>query len=332
MNRTSSVVFVVGLGLMGALWLGVAACRSDAVGQNCVSSTGLPGRIVANADDCLFDTAFCERRGDGHYCTGAQPLVCPAGQVPIAFTCGAPGGAGGQTGPGTGGSDGAGGAGGAAVSGGAGATGGGGGGAGCGNASSCPRQPACQPLLNSAGLDTGFETCDDGTDRRRAALTCPLPRTNPADAGVVYHSCMADSDCGNGGVCAEAHNLAGYSGCWMGCRQDADCGSGSICACSDPVGQCVPAACATNADCGPGFGCVASGEGRAGACTDSLDYPNLQKVRYVCERASDACRSEADCAGQGGSATGLPDGGAYSKACLFDGTRRVCGYVCTGPV
>jgi len=104
------ILSIVSLGLVGALWAGISSCGSDSVGQTCLSSSGLPGRIVANADDCLFDTAFCERRSDGHYCTGDQPLVCPTGQVAVGFTCGAPGGAGGQAGTGAGGGAGASGA------------------------------------------------------------------------------------------------------------------------------------------------------------------------------------------------------------------------------
>ena len=328
------------------------ACNSGNVGKSCTSSAGLPGMIVADQTNCYVDDAFCEPRGDGHYCTGAAPATCPLGQVRAGWGCAAPGGAGGGAssagGGGSGGSGaaqgGTGGPGGGGMGGGAPARGGscgtgtapggtgGVGGSGCSGDVGRGTFPSCQAILNSAGLDTGFETCDDGTSRRRAALTCPLPPMNPPDAGVTSASCGSDSDCGIGGVCADAHNLRGYSGCWTGCRQDADCGAGSICACGDIVGRCVPASCTTNADCGTGFGCVATGDGRAGACTQSLNYPSPSAVRYVCQRTSDTCWSSGDCESKGGPPSGLVDGGAYSSACLYDGTRRVCGYICAGPV
>jgi len=82
--------------------------------------------IVADRSHCAVDDAFCEPIGDGRYCTGAMPFICPEGQVRTGWTsCGfAPGGAGGGGhAGGAGGKGGAGGAGGAGDNGGAGGAG-----------------------------------------------------------------------------------------------------------------------------------------------------------------------------------------------------------------
>ena len=90
----------------------------------------------------------------------------------------------------------------------------------------------CQPILNQAGLDTGFESCADGSKRRRAAILCPEERTspsNPCQAIAGPYSCKSDSDClaQPGGYCADAHQIVGYCGCYYGCRHDSDCDTGS---------------------------------------------------------------------------------------------------------
>lgn len=172
----------------------------------------------------------------------------------------------------------------------------------------------CEPILNQAMLDTGFESCDDGTKRRRAVLECPTEQTSPMSP-CMDSNCTSDADCVDqpGGYCANAHNLTGYCGCFYGCRNDSECDAGSICECGVVVGQCVPAACTTNQDCGSGFGCVATYEGAAGdPCTDN------PASSYVCQTAADECSSDMDCPGTG------PNPGA----CFLDGDHRACGTIC----
>lgn len=79
----------------------------SSVGNTCKSSSGRSGTIVASDSGCLLDDAFCEARGDGAYCTGSMPFLCPEGQVRIDWnSCGPDpnglggGGAGGEGGEG----------------------------------------------------------------------------------------------------------------------------------------------------------------------------------------------------------------------------------------
>lgn len=67
--------------------------ESSPVGTSCTSSSGESGTVVENQSKCYVDDAFCELRTDGHYCTGASPLVCPEGQTRNGWTsCGFPSG------------------------------------------------------------------------------------------------------------------------------------------------------------------------------------------------------------------------------------------------
>jgi hypothetical protein len=193
----------------------------------------------------------------------------------------------------------------------------------------------CAPVLSQSGEDTGFETCTDGTLRRRAALQCPWPPMSPEPTCTLMSTCASDAVCGDSGIlpqpkgyCAEAHKLIGYCGCFGGCCQDADCGPGYLCECNLPFGQCVPAECETNADCGAGFACVATAQGTPGGkCNQVPEPPYPPLTLFVCQTAADSCRGQTDCAAAG---TGDAGPGA-SPSCLFDGTRRACGVFCPGP-
>jgi hypothetical protein len=75
----------------------VADTEGTQLGANCTSSSGLPGTVQAS---CYVDGAFCEPRRDGHHCTGAQPFICPPGQVLKGWTtCEVPDGGAEQDGP-----------------------------------------------------------------------------------------------------------------------------------------------------------------------------------------------------------------------------------------
>jgi hypothetical protein len=215
-------------------------------------------------------------------------------------TGGASGGAGGRggAGGGTGGSGGTSGAagiagafgsGGAGTAGGGGNTGGASGGAGGAARYSC-RQP--MPVQVSSGVqtsreDTGFDRCQSGAIHRRAVVvSCPsLP---PSVSGSCSVSCQSDADCVKSplGVCAQAHQLGGYCGCFYGfCEKDADCGAGSICLCGGPVGgTCVPATCTSDASCAPGFSCMSSSLSCGGG-----------RSAFACQSAADECLGDEDC-------------------------------------
>jgi hypothetical protein len=171
----------------------------------------------------------------------------------------------------------------------------------------------CRPILSQTGLDTGFEKCDDGTQRRRAAVQCPSPETSASDVCgpcVGPYCCVTDADCNQepNGFCANAHHLAGYCGCLFGCVQDSDCGAGSICQCGSPVlGFCTPATCVTNADCGPGFGCLvvvqssaddlgAGGAAARPACSAADQFPG---DGYACQTDGEECAATLTSIGGG---------------------------------
>jgi hypothetical protein len=193
------------------------------------------------------------------------------------------------------------------------------GGASTGGASTGGTSATCQPILNQAGLDTGFDSCSDGSKHRRAALQCPTERTtstSPCTGGPP--ACVTDADCNQQpmGYCADAHHLAGYCGCYYGCRQDSDCGAGHICDCGVVVGRCVSATCTTDANCGAGFGCVSTIAGTPGTTCNGA-YPPPPTI-YVCQSASDLCHGDKDC----------PSAGATQGRCLLADGRLACGVLC----
>jgi hypothetical protein len=186
-----------------------------------------------------------------------------------------------------------------------------------GDASDGQADGPCHPILNQVGLDTGLERCDDGSQRRRAALECPTEEA--ADVSpCVGHGCTSDDQCTAkpGGYCADAHKLAHYCGCWYGCRNDSDCGAGSICQCGVILGQCVPATCVTNADCGAGLGCAANVPANVDmSCINGLAQPS----RYSCQSPNDVCQANKDC----------PSVGDNQGACVLQGgNHRVCSTIC----
>ena len=271
--------------------------------------------------------------GSGVVAGGAAPVAGGKGGGPGArggAGAGATGGRGGTGAGGVGGTSGGHGASGGVGGGGAGAggasggVGGGGGGArggAAGGGTAGAVDSGCAPVLGPKGADTGFETCDDGTRRRRAAVQCPPPETTDTDVCgdcVGPYCCTSDADCTQApnGLCANAHHLSGLCGCIFGCQKDADCEQGSICDCgSGSFGQCSSATCTTNADCGTGSGCVGTpsvqlvGEGGAAGAPDA-GYCFLGAARsYACSAVADLCRADADC-GFG--------------ACVLVNDRRVC--------
>jgi len=173
-------------------------------------------------------------------------------------------------------------------------------------------KPPCQPLLSESGMDTGFDTCDDGTRQRRAAIECPAVETSSAQVCgpcVGPYCCASDADCTQepNGLCANAHQLKGVCGCIFGCRKDADCGPGSICECGSALGQCRPATCTKNDDCGHGFSCLATstsvvqlgGNAAAGSAAGAQCTVYSGTKAYACETPADLCGIDEDCHGGG---------------------------------
>lgn len=173
---------------------------------------------------------------------------------------------------------------------------GGGPGSGGGHVVSTCTEPT--PILVD-GADTGFERCD-GYFRRREALACPAPST---DDSACDGACSEDEYC---------DEIAGVPNCLPLCATDDDCGEGKVCGCGliGARATCIFARCATAADCAEGQECAEfqiSGED----CQD----PGLS-----CTLPGDACRADADCAGQGNRCEAQNDG---PRECVSD--PDVCG-------
>ena len=156
--------------------------------------------------------------------------------------------------------------------------------------------------------DTGFDMCQNGAVHRRAAVAaCPwLP---PSASTTCPVSCQSDSDCVQSllGVCAQAHQLPGYCGCFYGyCEKDGDCGSGSICLCGGPVGgTCVPATCTSDSDCPTGLLCVSSSLSCGGG-----------RSAFACQGVSDECLGDGDCP--------LDPSDPEHERCVLQAGKRSC--------
>lgn|GEM_PF-5963910 len=171
--------------------------------------------IVADWSHCQVDDAFCEPIGDGRFCTGLMPFVCPQGQVRTGLTtCGFPsggaggggqaGGGGGKGGAGAGGSGGKGGGGGSAGSGGAAAVGGRGGAGGSG-------ADACSFISGKSYDSVSPGECGLASDNH--VTYCTWQITFGTDAVYRWrHSDYVLSgpySCSGASIVAPAQNLAG---------------------------------------------------------------------------------------------------------------------------
>jgi hypothetical protein len=142
------------------------------------------------------------------------------------------------------------------------------------------------------GKDTGYDTCQGGTLRRRAIVDCPnlLPRASGgvcSGADSPCSACKSDSDCTMHpfGMCEPTF---AWCSCSYGCVRECDCPSGDICVCADPVGRCEPASCNAGT-CPAGFDCA--------------EYPvnvGCGGNAFACQTANDTCLTNSDCPGRGG--------------------------------
>jgi len=260
-----------GGGHSGSTGTGQGGATAGTTGS--AGNAGAPGRTGGNAGAGTAGSAGGSTGGGGR---GGGGTTGAGGGV--AGTTGTAG-RGGATGtPGTGG-----------VGGGAGEGGGVSGSAGGSARFSC-QQPV--PVQVTSGVqtslgDTGLDRCQSGAIHRRAVVAaCPwLPPSASMGCSV---SCQSDADCVQRplGVCAQAHQLGGYCGCFYGfCEKDADCGAGSICLCGGPVGgTCVPATCMSDAGCPAGFLCASSSSSCGGG-----------RSAFACQSAADECLGDGDC-------------------------------------
>ncbi len=139
---------------------------------------------------------------------------------------------------------------------------------------------------------TGFVACEEGYRHRARVVECP--NLIDKDAGPSYtnealqNECELNSDCpGETSYCVSGYQYPATS-CVTGCLADADCGDGFICECGFPVGTCRAASCTDDSDCAPGHLCA------------SDDFPSCgESANFACTKDDDACRSAADCGGEG---------------------------------
>jgi len=189
-----------------------------------------------------------------------------------------------------------------------GATGGSAGAAGSGSVHPC-RNPTVRRVSDGPDQspeDTGFDDCEGGGIRRRKAMRCPLGPTAAQSPCTAPTGCTSDADCTQSphGICANAHNLLGYCGCFYGCMQDSDCDPGRICLCGDPAGVCIPATCVDDSVCPAGAACASS---------SSTCYGGTSA--FVCQDPADECLNDADC-------------GTGKRCVLQASSRRTCVDAC----
>ncbi|MCC6646952.1 MAG: hypothetical protein IT374_15435 [Polyangiaceae bacterium] len=172
-----------------------------------------------------------------------------------------------------------------------------------------------KPVL-VGGADSGYDTCANGTTRRREKLTCPttVPR---ADACVSSNpgadTCSHDSECTAqpNGHCSASNGFGpGGCTCQYGCLDDSECGVGGICVCADPVGVCRSSTCTDSTSCG------------FGDCTSYDASKGCGFLEFACQTPTDTCGGDSDCAnsGPGGwcgfandPSTGMP---ASTRSCV----------------
>lgn len=173
-----------------------------------------------------------------------------------------------------------------------------------GSAGSIPavRELGCK---NPVALDGGgYEVCANGVLHRREALACPDLREGdvPCAHAAVGDTCpqaacgpLAAPACvqqsGGGAVAQPRCECIGH------CLADSDCGPGGICACAGRTGTCVAAGCTSDASC------------NGGACLQVIPLPASSCVTtvatFACTTPDDICDDDADCGGAPGMACRL---------------------------
>lgn len=168
----------------------------------------------------------------------------------------------------------------------------------------CAEQYSHRPKAVSCDIVGGAPAEAAGGGGSDVAEPVDLPRVDISSLTQTY--CKNSADCRGFqyGYCDYGYGMNGASKvCLSGCLDDADCASG-ICLCTgftDHGGQCAFANCTTDADCGNGLFCA--------AYDDGCDSHHQQ---FACQSPSDECRSNADCATQGGG------------TCSWNGAHRKC--------
>jgi len=143
-------------------------------------------------------------------------------------------------------------------------------------------------MVDSTRPDAGMCVDPPAGESRPVAWECSDCRL--PGAGGSRGECATDADCtaGDNGRCNPARigGMCSYDECF----KDEDCADTELCACDGGFGggnACIEAACRVDADCGA-YDCSPT----LGSCGHY--FP---PVGYYCHTATDACYSDADCAG-----------------------------------
>ena len=153
-------------------------------------------------------------------------------------------------------------------------------------------------LLSSFCLLVGCSSSSSGgTIETETPVLHRATATDCAATSSAPKACTLDTDCQTLGLSIKC--VSGTCAVDQ-CVRDADCGATGVCSCkgqtrgyagASPGNACVKSNCRVDTDCGAG-----------GWCSPSYDdcgaFYGVQG--YWCHTASDACRNDADCGGDGG--------------------------------
>jgi hypothetical protein len=151
------------------------------------------------------------------------------------------------------------------------------------------------PTGDCATGSGNWVSCENGSVHRTVPGTCesklPRARTLPA-MNTALDQCTQDSQCAEkpNGYCTVIYNgflPETHNGCLYGCLTDAECGPNDVCQCGEDIGNCTTSSgCKSDQDCSGGAWCS-----RFDSC------PGVPTYDYGCEKPTDQCRTNLDCAG-----------------------------------
>ncbi|APR81220.1 Hypothetical protein A7982_06567 [Minicystis rosea] len=179
-----------------------------------------------------------------------------------------------------------------------------------------------EPILTVDGMPSGFVRCPDTSVHRVEVVTCDPTISAPSCTGTENNiTCTSDADCTAGphGRCVftavvEDAGLVTSCGCAYSCVSDEECGAGKVCVCGGVLptdadwSVCANATCSTGADCATGDCALST---YFNGCTAD--------VEVACRNPEDVCRTDPDCAG---------DGGQHLSCVMSEGTWQCLGWTC----
>jgi hypothetical protein len=199
--------------------------------------------------------------------------------------------------------------------GGSGTGGTGGGGGSVSQAGSGGGPSACKDPVPIGG---GWELCSNDKLRRPTVGSCDYaPRARKLEATGGEDACLQDADCTAkpNGMCDLQLSPFGPSVnvCSYGCAQDSECGSSQVCVCASTsvfeFGHWTPKPAGA---CRATDGCKSDADCSGGSCSPYDGNPGCYSPIFGCETPEDECSTPEDC----------PD--FPGDSCTFNGTHRAC--------